>query len=290
MLLHLLTREAADGSFCVWAMHVNHGISPFASDWEQHCVRVCRESGLELRVARVHVVRGPGESLEEQARIARYRAFEEADAYAMALAHHAEDQAETVLLQMLRGAGPKGLAGMGEFAVAVDRPATWRPMLDTPRAEIAEYARAVGLHWVEDDSNSDTGMRRNYLRHRVWPALAQGFPAPARMIARVATLQADAAALLDELADADLAVLEAGGSLDCIMMRDFSASRQANLLRRWIARHGVRAPSAKRLEALLKALADSSNDTRLAWMHEGLCIRRRGSRLIAQLPGESGPT
>jgi tRNA(Ile)-lysidine synthase len=283
VLLHLLAGERDSGAMALSALHVNHGLSPNALAWEDHCHRACRDMDIDLRVVRVDVKHGPGESLEEQARRARYAAFAESDAYAVAMAHHADDQAETVLLQMLRGAGPKGLAAMAEFSGAPASPAVWRPLLDIPRAEIVAFARSTGITWIEDESNLNPGHKRNFLRLRVWPVLAQGFPSAARSIARVAGLQADAAALLGDLADIDLATIESVEGLDCNRLKALTARRRANLLRRWIVRQGVRAPSAARLAALMRAIDDSSNDTRLTWLHENLRVCRRRAYLVIEM-------
>jgi tRNA(Ile)-lysidine synthase len=233
-------------------------------------------------VARIQVRRLPGESLEEQAREGRYAAFEGADASTIALAHHAEDQAETVLLQMFRGAGPKGLAGMAESMPARPGKVIWRPLLETPRAEILQFGLEHKIAWIEDESNLDQGFRRNYVRHRVWPAIADGFPGAAGSFARVARLQADSASLLAELADLDLANVEMAGGLDCEKLKLLSQGRQANLLRRWISRTGARAPSEARLGALLTALCDSTNDSRLTWKHENQHVYRRRNRLVIE--------
>ena len=280
VLLHLLAAIAADCRLVVSALHVNHGLSPNADAWESHCAITCSRSDIALQIERPKVSRGPGQSLEEQARIARFGAFAMSNAAVIALAHHADDQAETVILQMLRGAGPKGLAAMPEYSATGGMPGVWRPLLNTPRAELLAYAKAFDLGWVEDESNQDTDFKRNFLRRRIWPMLEEGFPAPSRMIARVAGLQAEAAALLDELADSDLADLVCEDGLDCLRLKALSARRQANLLRRWISRHGARAPSAARLAALCRALADTSNDTRLTWNHEHLTVFRRRARLL----------
>ena len=282
VLLHLMAQqERYEGSTLV-ALHVNHGLSPNADAWERHCQATCDRLGIELQVARIQVKRRPGESLEEQARVGRYAALATVDATAVALAHHAEDQAETVLLQMLRGAGPNGLAGMGEHSPVRSGGAIWRPLLNVPRAEIRQFGIERGITWIEDESNLDLGFRRNFVRHRIWPAIAEGFPAAAGSIARVGRLQADAACLLAELADIDLAMVEASGGLDCEKLKKLSTARQANLLRHWISRAGARAPSEARLGALLSALGYSTNDTSLTWKHENLNVYRRRNLLVIE--------
>ena len=195
----------------------------------------------------------------------------------IAFAHHANDQAETILLQLLRGAGPKGIAAMAPLGAAKPRPdlpQLWRPLLGATRADLAEYAMSRQLRWIEDESNRDPVFRRNFLRHHVFPVLDQGFPNSVRSLARAAALQAETVDLLDEVADADLAWLARPRGLDCNSLLSLSPARQANALRRWLARAGLRAPSAARLSALLVAIGESGNDTRLRWDHAGMRIRR----------------
>ncbi len=280
VLLDLLARQMRARTISLSALHVNHGLSANADAWEAHCRAACATLAVAFTAVRIRVRRAPGESLEEQARKGRYAAFAGVDADVIALAHHAEDQSETLLLQMLRGAGPDGLAAMAEYAPMAAGPAIWRPMLDVPRAAILRHGRDQGIAWIEDESNLDPGYRRNFVRHRIWPALVEGFAAPAVTLPRVARLQADAARLLGELADIDLATIASDDGLDCTGLKSLSASRQANLLRRWISRSGARAPSEARLLALQKAIADSTNDTRLRWVHEDLQVIRQRNHLI----------
>ena len=278
VLLDLLLGESLAGTLRVVAIHVNHGLSANAEAWSRHCERVCATLDIELRTVNLRIRHRPQRSLEEEAREARYEAFGAVKADAIALAQHADDQAETLLLQLLRGAGPKGLASMpslGNLPIAVGGRLCWRPLLEVDRTVLRAYADDAGLTWVDDESNLDCGLRRNYLRHRVMPILGAAFPAPARMISRAAELQAQAADLLDNLAEIDLQSVAADGGLDCARLVRLSVPRQANALRRWLALAGARAPSRARLAALLKAIADSNHDTRLEWLHEKLLVRRR---------------
>lgn len=285
VLLDLLADEADAGLLRVTALHVNHGLSPNADAWGLHCERVCEAMGIGLRMVRVRIAHRARHSLEEEARETRYAAFGAVEADVVALAQHADDQAETLLLQLLRGAGPKGLAGMarlGDLPTAVGGPLCWRPLLEVDRALLQVYANDAGLTWVDDESNLDCGLRRNFLRHRIIPLLGDTFPAPARMLARASVLQAQAAALLDDLAEIDLQAVAVGGGLDCIRLASLSPERQANLLRRWLAKAGARAPSRARLAALIKAIADSSSDTKLEWLHGNIRLTRRRATLLLE--------
>lgn len=280
VLLALLAVERDAGAIALEAVHVHHGLSPHADGWSGHCRARCAELAVPLAVEHVDVARAGGQSLEEQARERRYDVLTAPGCDAVALAHHADDLTETMLLQWLRGAGPRGLAAMPALYLPAARRGTarlWRPLLRFTRAELAGFAAERGLHWIDDESNARTEARRNYLRHRVMPALREGFPALREATGRAARLQAEAAGLLDELAAIDLHAAGRDGDdgLDCTHLKTLTTARLANALRVWIADAGARAPSAARLAALVKAIGDTSNDTRLEWRHDGLRVVRR---------------
>jgi tRNA(Ile)-lysidine synthase len=292
VLLDLLAPLCKEQGHVLRALHVHHGLSPNADAWERHCAALCAGLRVPLQVAHVAVNRAPRTSLEEEARRARHAAFADVSADIIVLAHHADDQAETVLLQLLRGAGPKGLAGMPPLKTLAPGASTWllRPLLDFSRAELLEYAQARGLAWIEDESNQDDSLKRNFLRNQVTPLLRAGFPAPAQTLARAARHQAEAAQLLDALADLDLAQAGAGAAvqapvveaLEVEVLKQHDDTRLKNALRRWLDRAGLRQPSAARLDALLRALRESSNDTRLRWEHEGACVVRQKGLLCLE--------
>ncbi len=178
------------------ALYVDHGLQAAATAWGEHCAHVCRALNVPFRVLRIDARPAPGESPEAAARRARYAALaaELSPDSALLTAHHRDDQAETLLLQLLRGAGPHGLAAMP----AVSRLGQgWllRPLLNVDRAELLAYARAHDLQWIEDASNQDTGFDRNYLRHRVLPLLRERWPAMNRTLARSARRCAETASL-----------------------------------------------------------------------------------------------
>jgi tRNA(Ile)-lysidine synthase len=283
VLLALLADARARGLVDLTALHVHHGLSPNADDWVAHCERRCAHLGIALTVRRVSVRRAGGESLEEQARDLRHAALRAVDADVVALAHHADDQVETVLLQMLRGAGPRGLAAMAEVqpsAAHRSAPWIWRPLLEFTRGELARFVAVECLSHIEDESNARWDARRNVLRHGIVPGMVERFPDMHATIGRVARLQGEAAALLGDLANIDLAAVTIeGGALDCTRLNQLPDARVANLMRHWILGHGTRAPSAARLGALISALRRSTNDTRLEWRHEDLRVRRRRERL-----------
>ena len=197
------------GASRVVALHVHHGLSPNADAWSAHCEAFADSLGVRFAARSVDVVRASGESLEAAARDARYRALDqlcdEHGAHALWLAHHADDQAETVLLQLLRGAGVAGLAAMAperiDGTMSVPRV---RPLLNLLRAQLEHYAHERDLNWIDDESNVDTRYARNALRHDVLPVLAVHFPGFRDALARTASHAASAQRLLDELARIDL--------------------------------------------------------------------------------------
>lgn len=243
VLLHLLAELGRRQELPpVTALHVHHGLQPAAEAWPAHCARVCAGLGIPLRVLEVQVA--PGASLEAAARRARYEAFAEVlgEGELLLTAQHRDDQAETLLFRLLRGAGVQGLAGM-PVRRSLGPGTLLRPLLGVGRARLEAWARQQGLAWVEDPSNADAGFDRNFLRHAILPVLRQRWPAADASLARAAGHLDEARALLDELAMEDLQA--AGGphvfdwlalpSLALAGLRGLSPARQRNLLRHWLA-------------------------------------------------------
>lgn len=287
VLLHALAALRPRLSAAVRAVHVDHGLHPAASSWASHCRAAGASLGIEVLVRAVEVAAGGGEGPEAAARRARYDAFaglmEPGDC--LLTAHHRDDQAETVLLQLLRGSGPHGLAAMA----AVDRFAAGlhaRPFLDLDRDALRAYAEAAGLQWIRDPSNSDTRLRRNYLRHEIVPGLKRYWPALARTLSRSAAHAAAAAAILDETAAADLRA--ALGPQPYMLSADavaaLSRHRGDNLLRHWLHGLGLPLPSTAQLARartdVLAARADAA--PLLAW--PGAEVRRYRGWLYAMAP------
>ncbi len=288
VLLHALARVRAELGIELAAIHVHHGLCADADAWVAFCERECAARGIGLEVARVHVATRGGESPEAAAREARYAVLLRARADVVALAHHADDQAETVLLQLLRGAGPHGLAAMPERQQRDGAPVLLRPFLGLPATVLEAYARRHALAWVEDPSNRDTALRRNALRHVIVPRLAETFPGVAQTLARAASHQAEAARLLDDLAALDAAqaiVQDAryGPTLDRAAVAALAASRPErarNLLRWFLRRHRLPAPSTARLAALLAQCVSARKDARVRVVHAGATIESHRGRLV----------
>ena len=275
VLLHLLAGLRGRLPFALSAVHIHHGLSPDADAWVTLCTSRAAALAVSLDVRHVAVtVRDRG--VEAGARDARYRFLAGLDADLVALAHHRDDQAETFLLQALRGAGVAGLAAMPEFLPRPAGPALWRPLLDVPRESLRGYAREHGLRWVEDGSNRDEGLRRNFLRRRILPVLAGPFPAAAETLARAARHAAEAAELLDELArlDAGLAVCE--GRLALSVLAGLSPARAKNLLRHFLSERLGQNPPAAWLAEALRQLLGAAPDAAVALLFLSHTLRRHG--------------
>ena len=292
VLLDALARLAPEFGVALSAMHVHHGLSSRADAWAAFCADECAKRGTPFVLHRARIERAGGASLEATARAARYAALLAADADFIALAHHADDQAETLLLQLLRGAGPHGLAAMPLQRRMSSGPSLLRPFLALPRAAIDAYAVARGLAWVDDESNADIAVKRNFIRHEIAARLASAFPGYPATLARGAAHQAEAARLIDDLAllDAQDAVTDdaiAGATLDraaLIALAARAPHRARNLLRWFLRRHELAAPSAARLAAMLEQLTHAATDARVRLVHAGAEIGFHRGRIIVHSP------
>ncbi|MBH3342759.1 tRNA lysidine(34) synthetase TilS [Pseudomonas parafulva] len=264
------------------AIHIHHGLQPAAQAWPAHCQRVCDDLGVELQVIEVDVA--PGPSLEQAARQARYAAFERVLAAGDMLftGQHRDDQAETLLFRLLRGAGLRGLAAMPrERALGQGR--LVRPLLGCSRQQLQGYAQAHALGWVEDPSNADTRFARNYLRREVLPSLVQRWPQAGQNLARAAEHLGEALSLLDELAENDLAPVRQGApaawpgldSLDLAGLLALSPARQRNALQYWLS-HRTRLPDARHWAGWAD-LRNAAVDACPVWqLADGQLVRSQG--------------
>ena len=295
VLLHAMQgvaqRQGPDGS--LEALHVHHGLSSHADAWAGFCVDFCNGLGVPVEVVRVQIPRDTGEGLEAAARRLRHGVFAACGADWLALAHHRDDQSETVLLNLLRGAGVAGAAGMLEERQQKSGPALVRPLLDVPRAAIEAYAEAHGLRWVEDESNADRHFRRNFLRHEILPRLEGPFPGAARSLARAARHFAAATTLLDDLAEIDRkAVATANGRLALAAVNALPREHARNLLRYVWQRAGFQAPDTAWIDEALAQLAtaDTLSEVCVATAEGELHVYRGEVHVLPlrQLPA-SGP-
>jgi tRNA(Ile)-lysidine synthase len=238
------------------AIHVHHGLQAAADQFEQHCRAVCEELGVPLHAVRVRARHAPGESPEDAARRARYTALAEvARAHglqAVLLAQHADDQVETLLLALSRGAGLPGLAAMPS---GFEREGVRfeRPLLQVPGPALREWLGRERVPFVEDPSNADTAFTRNRIRHKVLPALQQAFPQFRDTFARSARHAAQAQALLLEVAQQDLDAMH--GQPLIAALQALSRARQGNVLRHWLRTAHGQAASAAQLDELLDQVA-----------------------------------
>jgi tRNA(Ile)-lysidine synthase len=246
VLLHVLVGLREPLGFRLSALHVHHGLSARADSWARFCARLCKSLDVPLRVKRVRVTR-KREGLEAAAREARYAAFKSVSADGVVLAHHLDDQAETVLFNLLRGAGLRGMSGMPAQG-RLHGKLVLRPLLEVSRDEIATYAKAYGLRWVEDESNEDEALTRNFLRRRVAPLLASRFPAWRESLARAARHAA---------------------------RKEIGA---AELVRELLLEQGLRAPSERRLAEMLKQFRAAG--ARTAIRHDGKVLRMYRGRML----------
>jgi len=285
VLLHALAASPAARERGLRAWHVHHGLHADADAWAAQCAQVCAGYGLELTVSRVSVAQGGGDGPEAAARAARHAAFADglAAGEVLALAHHRDDQAETLLLRLLRGSGPDGLAAMREWRDC-GRGRLWRPLLALPRAALEAYAREHALRWIDDPGNDEERYDRNFLRHRALPLLRERWPQASAALAQSARLQEQAAGLLeaeDAVALAQVRSLDPQ-ALSRSGLRALAPARRARVLRRWIAALALPplpAQGVARIELeLLPARADAH--AQFAW--NGAVVRAWRDVLYAQ--------
>jgi len=272
------------------AAHVHHGLSPAADEWQDFCAGLCERRGIALRVFKVDVPRDHPGGLEEAARIARHAALSLVTCDWLVLGHHRDDQAETVLFRLLRGAGVRGIAAMAaiEPPDTAGRVGRLRPLLDVGGEEILAYAREQKLDWIDDASNVDPRFTRNELRHRILPALETRFPAARLTLARAAMHFREAAGLLDELARIDAAAAtyegEGGEGEHKIFSRAFllslSSARLANLFRWELKQLGTMPPTTARLAEAMRQLRASAGPLCLP-LGDFVCRSRRGRVWLA---------
>ena len=294
VLLHLLHDLAPRYQWQISALHVHHGISPNADAWVEFCRTLCSRLNIPVQIERVDIAPLRNDhGIEAAARKLRHAAFAKQSCDLVALAHHADDQAETMLLQLLRGAGIKGVAAMPVFRPATGQaPATVRPLLDIPRSALLGYAHQFSLQWVEDESNADERYPRNFLRHRLLPSLEVRFPAYRDTLIRSAQHFAEASELLDELARQDAqqptpSPFGAGrGSvhdtpLDISLLRKLSHSRAKNLLRYFLHTRDAPMPQAVQLDDMLRQLCGAREDAAVCIEFGEWQVRRFQNRVYA---------
>lgn len=280
VLLHALKAEG----IAVKALHVNHQLSSNAEAWQQHCVRQCDKLDCEIVVARVEV-RNEGKGLEYAARKARYAVFDryvEGDDILL-MAHHLDDECETLLFRLLRGSGLKGFTGIKKERALGGGGKIMRPLLSVSRENILEYANIHTLSWVEDESNRDIEFDRNYLREMVLPLLQQRWPNFKKQFANSITLLRESEQLLAEYGRQDLAECgvrkeRLGSSIDLSKLTAWSTPRVNHVLRQWLETLGYNSPGLRHLEETQKIIA-AREDAAPAVQFGGCELRRYKNRL-----------
>ena len=287
VLLHALVCIRDRLGFELRALHVDHGLHPSSATWAKHCARACKRLGMPLKIRRVQLAPARGESLEAVARQARYEAMADllGQGDLLLTAQHRDDQAETLLLALMRGSGPAGLAAMPQVA-PLGAGRLIRPMLEQSRAELLAYAEDWNLDWLEDPSNRDLGFDRNFLRHQVLPLLAERWPSCTTSIARSAAHCAEAQGIIDLVSEDELSKV-AGQWPDTL-----SISRLGNLplplrklvLRHWIRGRGLPAPDSRHLVRISSEVMTARSDANplVAW--RGCEVRRYRDDLLAMEP------
>jgi tRNA(Ile)-lysidine synthase len=262
-LLHVLASLRSEFPFSLRAIHIDHGLQSVSAQWALHCEDVCRQLNVPFQSYAVNIAKNNGDSLEEAAREARYAVFSEmlAPDEVLLTAHHEQDQAETLLLQLCRGAGVAGLAAMPmikPFAKGFHA----RPLLSMSKKSIHDYASLHSLHYIEDATNLNTNFSRNFMRHDVLPLLNKHYPNVTRAIARSALHCQEANALLDELALELLETVRGSkeNTLSIAKLNTLTIEKQKCVLRYWIKQCHVKLPNTKKMTELLHQIHHAAND------------------------------
>ena len=292
VLLHALARSQAAATRGLRAVHIDHNLHSDSESWAKHCHGFADALGIELVTRIIDVVRSPGLGLEASARRARYGEIETllAPGEIVALAHHRDDQAETVLLKLLRGAGPEGIGAMRPLR-KLGRGFAWRPLLGLPRAALREYAEHHRLAWIVDPSNADPTIDRNYLRLQVLPRIVRRWPEAESSIAQSAGWARDAAEFIDVEADKALARIQ-GLDPSTLRHREWLALPRAlrdPVLRRWLRALGLAEPSHYQATELVRQLGEAGEDRQPCVRWPGTEVRRYRDLLHAVTPLQFPP-
>ena len=281
VLLHLLAEVKATIPFQLHAMHVHHGLSANADSWAKFCLVQCQQLDVPLKIVHVNVAKNPDyknseQGIEAEARQLRYNALltyaiaEEMPDFVVT-AHHQDDQAETLLLQLFRGAGVKGLSSMAAVDIARR---LLRPLLNVSRQALHEYALQHDIRWCDDESNDNTQYDRNFVRHEVMPVLESRFKSLKAVLARTASHMAEASELLEALAAQDAEKMLSDNSLCLQMLGQLSTARAKNVLRWWLAQNGLAMPAAEHLNEIIEQLFNSRTDADLNIKLQHLYLRK----------------
>jgi tRNA(Ile)-lysidine synthase len=292
VLLHALAQSQAARARGLRAVHVDHGLQEDSATWTRHCRALAAELGVELVPLRVNVARMRGLGLEASARRARYGAIESllAPGEVVALAHHRDDQTETVLLKLLRGAGPEGMGAMRPLR-RLGRGFAWRPLLSLPRAALREYADRFQLAWIQDPSNADPAIDRNFVRLQILPRITRRWPEAETSIAQSAAWARAAAEFIDGEAERALARLQ-GPEPSTLRFREWLALPGAlrdPVLRRWLRLLDLPEPTHFQVTELVRQIGEAGEDRQPCVRWPGTEVRRYRDLLYALSPLQLPP-
>ena len=278
VLLHLLSQTKLD----VRAVYIDHGLQAVSGQWAEHCAQSCQQLNIPFQTIAVNACAKNGESPEASARHARYQALATLveEHHCLLTAQHQDDQAETFLLQLFRGAGAAGLAAM-PFCDSFSKGLHMRPLLEFTQNDILTYAKQYDLNWVEDPSNQDDRYDRNYLRNRIMPLLKQRWPAIDKIISTVAKQQAENKQLLEYYAAEELKYIHADpDSLPVDALLDFDEPHLRNILRYWIKQQNIPVPSRKILQQIMQQMFTEKEDAKSKVSWSGFDMYRYKGELI----------
>ncbi len=292
VLLHALAASPRARTRGLRAIHVDHALHADSARWAAQCKAFAAQLDIPIEIVRVTVGRS-GKGLEDAARTARMAAFEQAlkPGEVIALAQHRDDQAETVLLKLLRGAGPEGLGGMRTLR-ELGAGWLWRPLLDINRRDLHEYAQAHSLHWIDDPSNMQTQLRRNFLRHEILPRLAQRWPDADAAIAHAANASRAAAEFIEAEARKALARLQGldPATLDWRGWLDLPDALRDPVLRLWLRELGLDEPAQPHVRELERQLSEAQEDRTPCIAFARTELRRYRELIYATRPSAPPPT
>ncbi len=280
VLLHLLAAVKQTIPFELHAMHVHHGLSQNADAWADFCTQQCKLLNVPIEIARVQVDINSKLGIEAAARRLRYSALfdfkhNEIAPDFIVTAHHQDDQAETLLLQLFRGAGVKGLASMASID---ESRRLMRPLLDVSRQTLLAHAVQHNITWCDDESNDNTQYERNFIRHDVMPVLSTRYPSVKSVLARTASHLAEASNLLDTLAKIDAEYLLQNNSLCLQGLMALDLPRAKNLLRWWFSQHQLAMPPSEHLNEIIQQLFNAKPDAKINIQLQHLILKRYQER------------
>ncbi|MCK5432306.1 MAG: tRNA lysidine(34) synthetase TilS, partial [Gammaproteobacteria bacterium] len=286
MLLHILACIKDEIKPRLVAVHVNHGINQDAESWEKHCRTICENYAIELLTFTVDLSHKNGKGTEAYAREKRYEVFNDLikNHDLLLTAHHVNDQIETMLLQLLRGSGPDGLVGMPQSR-EFSKGFLVRPLLDTSREEIHDYALKQSLNWVEDESNKSNKYDRNFLRNTIIPELLSHWPGALKTMRRAIEHQADARNLINEISIIDLSTVcdDEFTKISLAEFESLSFIRRKNVLRAWIKKNNLETPNTNTIEKINEEVIHAGADKNPCVKWTGAEVRRyRGYLYVMQ--------